>query len=127
MVNETGEERQAVMVETSEFSKANGVKVFYDEPGIKLDFKSVSVNRPGLVFAGFEEYFAESRIQVCGSAEIAYLNSLPKEARCSAPQTAHDTTLHNSSALSQSRLRKQCPEPLPRIHNPPAHSPLFPR
>ena len=81
MVNETGEERQAVMVETSEFSKANGVKVFYDEPGIKLDFKSVSVNRPGLVFAGFEEYFAESRIQVCGSAEIAYLNSLPKEVR----------------------------------------------
>ena len=42
MVNETGEERQAVMVETSKFSEANGVKVFYAEPGVNLSFQSVS-------------------------------------------------------------------------------------
>jgi len=43
-----------------------------------------SLNRPGLIFAGFQQYFAQRRIQVMGLAELSYLKSLPlkeKESR----------------------------------------------
>jgi len=35
--------------------------------------KSMLVNRPGLIFAGYEEYFASQRVPVIGNAEVAYL------------------------------------------------------
>lgn len=38
-----------------------------------------TINRPGLALCGFFSYFADKRIQVLGSAELAYLNSLQPE------------------------------------------------
>jgi HPr kinase/phosphorylase len=40
-----------------------------------------SVNRPGLALAGFYKYFAYKRVQVIGSAEVSYLNSLSRATR----------------------------------------------
>jgi HPr kinase/phosphorylase len=40
-----------------------------------------SMNRPGLVLAGFYQYFAHKRIQVLGLAELTYLRSLTPEER----------------------------------------------
>lgn len=40
---------------------------------------SQDVNRPGLVFAGFEDYFDPARIQFLGLTELEYIKSLDKE------------------------------------------------
>jgi len=40
-----------------------------------------SVNRPGLVLAGFTRYFAYKRIQVLGNADVYFLRSLTPEKR----------------------------------------------
>ncbi len=42
---------------------------------------SSEVNRPGLYFAGFHEFFDSQRIQVMGKAECAYLETLSPELR----------------------------------------------
>lgn len=40
-----------------------------------------AINRPGLAIAGFYSYFANKRIQVFGSAELAYFQKLPEGMR----------------------------------------------
>jgi HPr kinase/phosphorylase len=47
--------------------------------GFDRRIKEPTINRPGLAISGFFEYFAEKRVQVLGSAELAYLKSLPSE------------------------------------------------
>ena len=39
------------------------------------------VNRPGLQFQGFYDYFDPMRLQVIGKAEVMYLKGLPEEVR----------------------------------------------
>lgn len=39
------------------------------------------VNRPGLQFSGFYNYFVKERIQVVGNAEWSFLDSMPRELR----------------------------------------------
>ena len=39
------------------------------------------INRPGLQFHGYYEYFDEKRIQIVGKVEISYLMSLPADVR----------------------------------------------
>ena len=50
-------------------------------PSETICFKSTATNRPGLLFAGFDEYFPEHRIQILGNAEMAYLDSLDAPTR----------------------------------------------
>ncbi len=45
--------------------------------GFRRRIREPTVNRPGLALTGFFPYFAEKRIQVLGSAELALLKSLP--------------------------------------------------
>ncbi len=40
-----------------------------------------SVNRPGLILAGFKNYFAHKRVQTLGNADVYYLRSLSEEKR----------------------------------------------
>ena len=42
---------------------------------------TMDVNRPGLLLAGYDEYFDPTRLQVCGKAEMAYLEGLPEDMR----------------------------------------------
>ncbi len=79
MVNKAVEEKESVFVSSKEFAEDNCLKIFYDTPDTKIRLQTVTVNRPGLLLAGFEDYFASSRVQVVGSAEIAYLKSLEEE------------------------------------------------
>jgi HPr kinase/phosphorylase len=37
------------------------------------------INRPGLILAGYAEYFDKNRIQVMGNSEMSYLNSLDRD------------------------------------------------
>lgn len=49
--------------------------------GMDRHIIEATINRPGLALSGFFEHFANRRIQVLGSAELAYLSSLENEAR----------------------------------------------
>lgn len=42
---------------------------------------TMDVNRPGLLLAGYDEYFDPTRLQICGKAEMAYLEGLPEDLR----------------------------------------------
>ncbi len=63
---------QASELELQLVAGANGLKRIIREP---------TVNRPGLVLAGFTRYFANKRVQVIGNAEATFLKSLPPEER----------------------------------------------
>jgi len=61
-------------------AEALGLSLLGSGVGFARRIKEPTINRPGLALAGFLDYFAEKRIQVLGSAELAYLKSLsPKE------------------------------------------------
>ena len=49
--------------------------------GLNRAIMESSVNRPGLVLAGFTRYFAYKRIQVLGNADVYFLRSLTAEKR----------------------------------------------
>jgi HPr kinase/phosphorylase len=63
---------QASDLELQLVAGANGLKRIIREP---------TVNRPGLVLAGFTRYFASKRVQVIGNAEATFLKSLSPETR----------------------------------------------
>ncbi|MEI7730021.1 MAG: HPr(Ser) kinase/phosphatase [Verrucomicrobiota bacterium] len=58
-----------------------GLKLIAGEKGLKRIIQEPTVNRPGLVLAGFMKFFSFKRVQVIGSAETAYLKSRPPEER----------------------------------------------
>jgi HPr kinase/phosphorylase len=49
--------------------------------GLKRIIREPTVNRPGLVLAGFTRYFASKRLQVIGNAESTFLKTLPQAER----------------------------------------------
>jgi HPr kinase/phosphorylase len=51
------------------------------EAGLDRRIGEPTVNRPGLALSGFYSYFADKRIQVIGSAELSYLQSLTNRER----------------------------------------------
>jgi HPr kinase/phosphorylase len=52
-------------------------------PGDLREFPvySADVNRPGLLLTGYDTYFDPVRIQICGKAEMGYLDTLPQNER----------------------------------------------
>lgn len=44
--------------------------------GFERTILEPTINRPGLALCGFFSYFADKRIQIFGSAELAYINSM---------------------------------------------------
>lgn len=74
------EEHGIVRVPVAEFAEHNGYEVL-NEGRQYVKICSLSINRPGLMLAGYESYFAVRRVQVIGSAERDYLRKLTPEAR----------------------------------------------
>lgn len=74
---------EAVTVESFYAAHASGLglQLLAGANGLKRVIREPTVNRPGLVLAGFTRYFASKRIQVVGSAEEAFLRSLPTAER----------------------------------------------
>lgn len=58
-----------------------GLRLAASENGLNRVIPEPTVNRPGLVLAGFSDYFSYKRVQVIGNAESYYLKSLPEAAR----------------------------------------------
>ena len=47
----------------------------------QIEISNVNLNRPGLLLAGFSDYFDDDRIQLMGLIETAYLQQLTPEKR----------------------------------------------
>ena len=76
-----GEEREVQYVSIEKFAKDCRLTIVEGEKDSELQLTTVNVNRPGLLLAGFEDYFGDKRIQVIGNAEYCYLNSCADEDR----------------------------------------------
>ena len=64
------------------YKEALQLELINSPAGLSRHICEPALNRPGLAIAGFYSYFANKRIQVFGSAELAYLQKLP-EGACS--------------------------------------------
>ncbi|MEX1009758.1 MAG: HPr(Ser) kinase/phosphatase [Chthoniobacterales bacterium] len=60
---------------------ALGLELVAGAQGLDRLIREPTVNRPGLALSGFYNYFAPKRVQVFGSAELSYLQSLPAAER----------------------------------------------
>jgi len=71
--------QQVITVEQffKEYQKQLELELIAGEGGLKREIIEPTVNRPGLVLAGFTKYFAYKRVQALGNAEIFFLRSLP--------------------------------------------------
>ena len=76
-------QRDVVTVERfyTDHADALELKLVAGANGLKRIIREPTVNRPGLVLAGFRRYFANRRVQVMGNAECHFLKSLPPEQR----------------------------------------------
>ena len=68
-------------VALSKFIKAHSLETIYmpDKPESELVIRSQDVNRPGLMFAGYEKYFDPLRVEFVGLAEMSYLEVLDEK------------------------------------------------
>ena len=57
-------------------AKELGLELVAGAEGLDRLIREPTVNRPGLALSGFYNYFAPKRVQVFGSAELSYLQSL---------------------------------------------------
>lgn len=55
--------------------------LYMPEGGEEIRIRSNDVTRPGLLLAGFSDYFDENRMQIVGMAEFSYLEKLSVEER----------------------------------------------
>ena len=68
-----------MMLSSSQFIEALGLKTYTPSTRTQWDLHSADLNRPGLQFVGFYEYFAYERPQVVGLVEMSYLESLSED------------------------------------------------
>ena len=69
------------MIKAGEFQKALKLECLVASPRDSWDFRSPDLNRPGMQFCGFYEYFAFERPQVIGKVEMSYLEKQAPEKR----------------------------------------------
>jgi HPr kinase/phosphorylase len=68
-------------VALSKVIKTHSLETIYmpDKPESELVIRSQDVNRPGLMFAGYEKYFDPLRVEFVGLAEMSYLEVLDEK------------------------------------------------
>ena len=76
-------QRDTVTVERFYTQQASPLqlKMLGGASGLKRVIHESTVNRPGLVLAGFTRYFAHKRVQILGNAEMSFIRSLRKSQR----------------------------------------------
>lgn len=111
-------------IKISEFCEKCSLDLISGKGDDIITFSSKLVNRPGLLFTGFDAYFGNGRVQILGNAEYYYLESLDVESSIKAwtklcskeipciivardiklPQTAVDIAKANNVPLMYSKL-----------------------
>ena len=69
------------MIQVSDFTRALELEVLSPSTKKEWDIRTADVNRPGMQFCGFYEYFAFERPQVIGKVEMTYLENLTSDQR----------------------------------------------
>ena len=69
------------MIAVKDFVESLSLKVLSPSTRETIDLQSAELNRPGIQFTGFYDYFAYVRPQVIGKVEMAYLDSLDDKTR----------------------------------------------
>ena len=69
------------MIQAADFAKALELTVLSPSTITEWDIRTADLNRPGMQFCGFYEYFAFERPQVIGKVEMTYLENLTPEDR----------------------------------------------
>ena len=69
------------MINVKDFCQKLSLVELSDTGCREMDINVTDINRPGLQFTGFYEYFAYERPQVIGKVEMTYLESLAPEKR----------------------------------------------
>jgi serine kinase of HPr protein (carbohydrate metabolism regulator) len=69
------------VIKIAEFIQELNLEVLSASSRDEMDINSTDLNRPGMQFFGFYEYFAYERPQVIGKVEMTYLESLDPEKR----------------------------------------------
>lgn len=64
-----------------EYHEELGLKLITGNRGLSRIIPEPTINRPGLVLAGFTEYFSYKRVQVIGNAETYFLRACTEEQR----------------------------------------------
>ncbi len=75
------------MITAKEFQDALKLECLVSSPNDTWDFRTPDLNRPGMQFCGFYEYFAFERPQVIGKVEMSYLEKQPPAKRRSILET----------------------------------------
>jgi HPr kinase/phosphorylase len=79
--NTAKEEGRIEKVSVKELIKQCNLKLLSGSEDQLITFSTVSVSRPGLFLTGFDEYFAATRAQVMGNAEMYFMFGLEPEKR----------------------------------------------
>lgn len=69
------------MIQAVDFEKALQLTVLSPSTKTEWDIRTTDLNRPGMQFCGFYEYFAFERPQVIGKVEMTYLENMDGPAR----------------------------------------------
>lgn len=69
------------MIKIKDFCQNLGLELLNEVDVTEMDIKVTDINRPGMQFCNFYEYFAYERPQVIGKVEMTYLESLAPDKR----------------------------------------------
>ncbi len=69
------------MIQAKDFAESLQLKELSPSSRKEWDIRTTDLNRPGMQFCGFYEYFAYERPQVIGKVEMTYLEALDPETR----------------------------------------------
>lgn len=69
------------MIQAKDFAESLQLKELSPSTRKEWDIRTTDLNRPGMQFCGFYEYFAYERPQVIGKVEMTYLESLELDIR----------------------------------------------
>lgn len=69
------------MIQAADFARVLQLTELSPSTKKEWDIRTTDLNRPGMQFTGFYEYFAFERPQVIGKVEMTYLENLPADVR----------------------------------------------
>ena len=69
------------MISIADFVKTLDLECLTKTTRTEMNINVTDINRPGMQFCGFYDYFAYERTQVIGKVEMTYLENLEPEAR----------------------------------------------
>ena len=69
------------MIQAADFERVLQLTVLSPSTKKEWDIRTTDLNRPGMQFTGFYEYFAFERPQVIGKVEMTYLENLDQDVR----------------------------------------------